>query len=35
MEDVSPSLYVARYANCYQGNTDINIHAEHFLLKDA
>ena len=27
-------LYVARYANCYRGNTDVNIHAEEFLLED-
>ena len=28
-------LYVARYANCFRGNTDANVHAEEFLLTDA
>ena len=28
-------LYVARYANCYRGNTDVNRHAEEFLLEDS
>jgi len=32
-EDVT--LYVARYANCYRGNTDVNRHAEEFLLEDS
>ena len=27
-------LYVARYANCFRGNTDVNLHAEEFLLAD-
>ena len=27
-------VYVARYANCYRGNTDVNRHAEEFLLED-
>ena len=28
-------LYVARYANCFRGNTDANVHAEEFLITDA
>ena len=30
----APPLYVARYANCYRGNTDLNVHAEEFMLTD-
>ena len=26
--------YVARYANCYRGNTNVNVHAEEFMLED-
>ena len=27
--------YVGRYFNCWQGNSQANLHAEHFLLQDA
>ena len=27
-------LYVARYANCFRGNSEANIHAEEFLIAD-
>ena len=34
-EEEYESLYVARYANCYRGNTDVNRHAEEFLFEDT
>ena len=27
-------LYIARYANCFRGNSEVNVHAEEFLLSD-
>ena len=29
------NLYAARYANCYRGNTDVNIHAEEVRISDT
>ena len=28
-------LYVARYANCFQGGSETNVHAEEFVMRDA
>ena len=28
------TLYVARYANCFRGNSEANIHAEEFMVTD-
>jgi hypothetical protein len=27
-------LYVARYANCFRGRSELNVHAEEFMLQD-
>ena len=31
----SEPLYVARYANCFRGNTECNVHAEEFMFSDS
>jgi hypothetical protein len=33
-DDEAQEIYVARYANCFRGNTDVNVHAEEFMLED-